>query len=246
MRLPKARFALIALILLLALPIRAFSAEPPEVSSQNVILIDADTGKTLYGKNENAKAYPASTTKIMVALIALENLELEEMVTTSATALNMLPPGYTNIGLKVDEQLSVRQLLYALMLPAAGDAANVLAERVSGSIDEFVKLMNKRALELGMTSTNFTNPIGVHDERHYSTASDLAILAREAMKNETFREIVATDLYIIPPTAQYPEERRLSNTNYLVSGRRTADMRRARSGHGGRRYDGLYRHDKSF
>lgn len=213
---------LILLILLSALPNCAHSAEPPEVSSQNVILIDADTGNKLFGKNEDVRAYPASTTKIMVALLALENLELDEMVTTSATALNMLPPGYTNIGLKEGEQLSVRQLLYALMLSSAGDAANALAERMSGSIDEFVKLMNRRALELGMTSTNFTNTSGVHDERHYSTAADLAILAREAMKNETFREIVATDLYIIPPTAQYTEERRLSNTNYLVSSRRTA------------------------
>lgn len=222
MRLSKARFVLILLILLSALPNCAHSAEPPEVSSQNVILIDADTGNKLFGKNEDVRAYPASTTKIMVALLALENLELDEMVTTSATALNMLPPGYTNIGLKEGEQLSVRQLLYALMLSSAGDAANALAERMSGSIDEFVKLMNRRALELGMTSTNFTNTSGVHDERHYSTAADLAILAREAMKNETFREIVATDLYIIPPTAQYTEERRLSNTNYLVSSRRTA------------------------
>lgn len=214
-------YIITAVVLFTAVNI-SYASEPPAVSTECVVLVDAQTGQVLYGKNENGRAYPASTTKIMVALLALENLELDETVTATASALSLLPPGHTNMGLKTGEQLSVRQLLYGLMLPSAGDAANVLGERISGSVDEFVKLMNRRALELGMTSTNFVNASGAHDEHHYTTALDLSILAREVMKNETFREIVKTDLYIIPPTAQYPDERRLSNTNHLVSNRRTS------------------------
>ena len=223
MKLFKIEAAVIALMIIFtAFQPFILAAEPPEVQSQNVILIDADTGRVLYGKNENDKAYPASTTKIMTALLALENLELDEVLTASSSAISLVPPGYTNIGIKPGEQLTVRQLLYALMLPSAGDAANVLAERISGSVDEFAKLMNRRAIELGMMTTNFTNPSGVHDDRHYTTAHDLAVLSAYAMKNETFREIVKTDLYIIPPTEYYTEERRLSNTNHLISSRRTS------------------------
>jgi D-alanyl-D-alanine carboxypeptidase (penicillin-binding protein 5/6) len=214
--------AAFVLILSMLCPLCVSASEPPTVQSESAILIDADTGRMLYGKNENNRAYPASTTKIMVALLALENLQLDETVTASASALSLLPSGHTNIGILAGESLSVRQLLYAMMLSSAGDAANVLAERISGSVDEFVKLMNQRALELGMTSTNYMNASGAHDEYHYTTAADMAILAREVMKNDAFREIVATDLYIIPATEQYPEERRLSNTNHLVSKRRTS------------------------
>lgn len=195
---------------------------PPETETAAMILVDADTGEMLYGKNETAKMYPASTTKIIVALLALENLQPDEMVTANNSALNLLPPGHTNIGIKNGEQLSVRQLLYALMLPSAGDAANVLGERISGSVDEFVKLMNKRASELGMKNTNYMNASGAHDDLHYTTAADMAILARCVMQNEMFREIVSTDVYIIDATEQYPEERRLLNTNHLVSKRRTS------------------------
>lgn len=188
----------------------------PEVHTQALVLVDSNTGEVLYGKNEKQQMYPASTTKIMVALLALENLELDTVVTATNSALSLLPSGHTNIGIKGGEQLTVRQLLYALMLPSAGDAANVLGERISGSVDEFVSLMNKRAIELGMKDTNYMNTSGAHDDRHYTTAYDMGILAREVMRNDVFREIVATDVYIIPPTEKYPEERRLSNSNKLL------------------------------
>ncbi len=204
------------LAVLVLLPTMAFADGAPVVYTEAMILMDASTGEVLYGKNERAQMYPASTTKVMVALLALENLELDTTVTATNSALSLLPPGHTNIGIKGGEQLTVRQLLYALMLPSAGDAANVLGERISGSVDEFVKLMNKRALELGMKDTNYMNTSGAHDDRHYTTAYDLAILSKEAMKNEVFREIVSTDVYIIPPTAKYTEERRLSNSNKLM------------------------------
>lgn len=211
------RIVALALVLIVLGQVNALAdSDAPEVYTEAVILINADTGEVLYGKNETKQMYPASTTKIMTALLALENLQLDEEVTATSSALSLLPPGHTNIGIKAGEQLTVRQLLYALMLPSAGDAANVLAEKISGSVDEFVKLMNKRALELGMKDTNYMNTSGTHDDRHYTTAYDMAILAREAMKNEAFREIVKTEVYIIPPTEQYTEERRLSNSNKLL------------------------------
>ncbi|MGM9550739.1 MAG: D-alanyl-D-alanine carboxypeptidase family protein [Clostridia bacterium] len=194
----------------------------PEVMAEAAILIDADTGEVLFAKNESQKMYPASTTKVMVALLALENLELDEIITANNSVLNLLPPGHTNIGIKNGEQLSVRQLLYGLLVSSAGDAANVLGERISGSVDEFIKLMNTRAMELGMANTNYVNASGAHDDLHYTTASDMAILAREAMKYDVFREIVKTDVYIIPATEQYTEDRRLLNTNHLVSKRKTS------------------------
>ena len=216
------RITALVVMMLMLLSLGISAAEPPATQAGAVVLINADNGDILYGKNENQKMFPASTTKIMVALLALENLELDEMVTATNSAISLLPPGHTNIGILNGETLSVRQLLYALMLPSAGDAANVLGERISGSVDEFVKLMNTRALELGMKNTNYMNASGAHDPLHYTTAADMAILARFVMGNETFREIVKTDVYIIPATEQYTEERRLLNTNHLVSKKRSA------------------------
>ncbi len=214
--------ALIVVIsMLLSLGV-AVAAEPPATQAGAVLLINADNGDVLYGKNEEQRMFPASTTKIMVALLALENLELDEEVTATSSAVSLLPPGHTNIGILSDETLTVRQLLYGLLLASAGDAANVLGERISGSVDEFVKLMNTRALELGMKNTNYMNASGAHDSLHYTTASDLAILALKVMENEIFREMVKTDVYIIPPTEQYTKERRLINTNLLISKKKTA------------------------
>ncbi len=211
----------IAVLMLLSLGVNAMD-EPPATQAGAVLLINADNGDILYGKNENERMFPASTTKIMVALLALENLELDEVITATNSALSLLPSGHTNIGLRNDEQLSVRNLLYGLMVSSAGDAANVLGEHISGSVDEFVKLMNTRALELGMKNTNYMNASGAHNPLHYTTASDMAILARTVMQNEVFREIVKTDVYIIPPTEKYTEERRLLNTNHLVSKKKSS------------------------
>ncbi|MBQ6795681.1 MAG: D-alanyl-D-alanine carboxypeptidase [Clostridia bacterium] len=211
----------VMVLMLLSLGVSVM-AEPPVTQAGAVLLINADNGDILYGKNENERMFPASTTKIMVALLALENLELDEMVTATASAVSLLPPGHTNIGILNEETLSVRNLLYGLLVSSAGDAANVLGERISGSVDEFIKLMNTRALELGMKNTNYMNASGAHNPLHYTTAADLAILARAAMQNETFREIVKTDVYIIPPTEKYTEERRLLNTNHLVSKKKSA------------------------
>ncbi len=206
----------------------AFAAPEKEVSkeekitkltaeSPHVILLDLKTGTVLYQKKAGEKVYPAALTNIMTALLVLENCNLEELVPASDTAISNIAAGDSKMGIIKDEKLSVRQLLYGMMLSSASDAANLLAEKTSGSIDDFVTLMNKRAEELGMKNTCFTNPTGEHDERHYTTAEDMAILARAAMQNETFAEIVKAKSYSIPATEKCHTARKITNRNHFVS-----------------------------
>ena len=185
--------------------------------SPHAILMDMKTGAVIYKKKANEKVYPAGLTNIMTALLVLENCNLEELVTASESALSNVAAGDSRMGIIKEERLSVRQLLYGMLLSSASDAANLLAEKTSGSIDGFVTLMNKRAKELGMGNTNFTNPTGEHDERHYTTASDMAILARTAMQNETFAEIVKSKSYSIPATEKSHTARKITNRNHFVS-----------------------------
>lgn len=190
----------------------AFSAESPYA-----IFMDVNTGRVMYEKNADEKVYPASTVKIMTAVLALEKCGLEERFEASQTALDAVPDGVTVMDIMPGESLTVRQLLYGAMLASAADATNVLAEAVSGTIGDFVSLMNDKAKELGMTNTNFSNTHGEHDDRTYTTVRDMAILARYAMGNPDFREIVKTDQYTVQPTEKYKEVRNLVNTNYMVS-----------------------------
>lgn len=185
--------------------------------SPHVILQDLKTGTVLYEKQSEQKVYPAGLTTIMTALIVIEKSNLEELVTANESALSNVASGDSKMGIVKEEKLSVRQLLYGMLLSSASDAANVLAENTSGSIEEFVNLMNSRAKELGMKNTNFTNPTGEHDERHYTTAKDMAVLTRTAMKNETFREIVKTQSYSIPATEKSRSARKITNRNHFVS-----------------------------
>lgn len=193
------------------------SEEVITAMSPHVLLMDMKTGMVLYSKNASEKVYPSTLTGIMTALLVLENCNLEELVEASESALSNVPTGDNKLGIIKGENLSVRQLLYAILLSSSSDATNLLAEKTSGSIDEFVKLMNARAKELGMENTNFTNPTGAHDERHYTTAEDMAILVRVAMENETFREIVKCQSYSIPATEQNPTARKVVNRNHFVS-----------------------------
>ncbi len=189
-----------------------FSAESPYV-----IFMDMNTGRVLYEKNADEKVYPASTVKIMTAILALENCNLEEKCTATATALDSVPDGVTVMDIMPGESLTVRQLLYGAMLASAADATNVLAEAVGGNIGDFVKMMNEKAVQLGMDGTNFSNTHGEHDDRTFTTVRDMAKLTRYAMENPDFREIVKTDQYTIQPTEKYKEVRNLINTNYMVS-----------------------------
>ena len=193
-------------------------ANVPELKSEAAILFETSTGNVLYQKNATEKLYPASTTKILTAIITIENCDLDEIATVSKNAVDLVPSGYSNGGLIAGEKMAIKDLLYALMLNSANEAANVLAEHVSGSIDEFTKLMNKKATEIGCTNSNFTNTNGMHDENHYTTAADLALIADYCMKNETFREIVSTYTYPLPSTNKYSKnDRIMKNTNQLLN-----------------------------
>lgn len=193
-------------------------ANAPELNSEAAILFETSTGNILYSKNASEKLYPASTTKILTAIIAIENCELDEIVTVSKNAVDSVPSGYSNAGLIAGEQLSIENLLYALMLNSANEAANVLAEHVSGSIDEFAILMNQKAEEIGCTNSHFTNANGMHNDEHYTTALDMALIANYCMKNDTFREIVSTTTYTLPSTNKYSKKDRImKNTNQLIN-----------------------------
>lgn len=192
------------------------AAEGPEIKSAAAILIDYKTGHTLFEKNADNKAYPASTTKIMTGILAIENLDPETVITASATAIDIDRDG-SNIGILLDEQLTADELIYALLVHSANDAANVLAETISGTIGDFVTLMNSKAIELGMTNTHFTNAHGYHDDNHYTTARDLSRLCAYAMKNEKFAAVVSTPNLDLPPTEKYPHVRHLSSNNMLIN-----------------------------
>lgn len=189
----------------------------PNIDSPSAILMDLNTGKILYEKNIDKKMYPASLTKVMTAIITLENCDLNEVATVSYDAVMTLSSGYVTANLQIGEELTIEQLLYVLMVGSANDSAIVLAEHISGSVEEFSKLMNDKAKELGCTSTNFVNPNGAHDENHYSTARDLALISKYCMQNETFRTIVSTTSYKLPITNKYEKEDRLfTTTNALL------------------------------
>lgn len=205
------------LVFQLAVPVFAENDQKqPDVKAAAAILVDQGSGRVLFEKDADAKHYPASTTKIMTALLAIESLSTADSVTASRTAVDVDRDG-SNMGILEGEILTVEQLLYGLMVHSANDAANVLAETVSGSIESFVEKMNARAAEIGMSGTHFANPHGYHDDNHYTTARDLSLLAGIAMQNELFAKIVATPVYEIPPTEKYKETRHLSNNNSLIN-----------------------------
>ncbi len=185
--------------------------------SPHCILMEASTGKIIYEKDSHAKVPPASTTKIMTAILTLENCSLTETATVSHNAIYSVPLTYTHAYLVEGEILTIEQLLHILLIPSANDAANVLAEHIAGSVESFATMMNTKALELGMQDTNFVNPNGVQNENHYSSAYDLALLGRYAMQNEIFRKIVTTKEYTLPATNKYPTaDRYFSTTNELI------------------------------
>lgn len=189
----------------------------PNINAEGAISVELSTGKIVYEKNAHQKMFPASTTKVMTALLVLENCNLDEKAKVSYESIQAVPEGYSNANLQVGEEMSVKDLLYALMLPSANEAANVLAEHVAGSVESFSTMMNTRAEELGCETTNFVNPNGIHNDNHYSSAYDLYLIAKEAMKNETFRKIVSTTKYTLPATEIYPNnDRTYTNTNKLI------------------------------
>ncbi len=193
-----------------------FAINGEQLYAESAILIETRTGKVLFEKNIDQKMYPASTTKIMTAILAIENCELDDKVVVNYNAISSIPSGYATAELITDEELTVKQLLEVLLVHSANDAANVLGMHVGGSLDSFVAMMNSKAQELGCNNTNFTNTYGLHDDNHYTTARDLAIIARYCMKNKEFRHFVSQPNCQISPTNKHAA-RSFVNTNDLVN-----------------------------
>ncbi|MGI5899176.1 MAG: D-alanyl-D-alanine carboxypeptidase family protein [Christensenellales bacterium] len=181
--------------------------------AQAAVLIDGKTGRVLFSKDMDKKMYPASTTKIMTALLALENTSLGSLTTCS---LNSTRSEASWIPVKYKEQYTIEQLLHALMLKSANDAAIVLAEEVAGSVETFAQMMNAKAVRLGAENTNFVNPNGLPDTNHYSTARDLSLIAMEAMKNSTFRKIITTLSYTLPANDLRDTDVTVKNNNAFL------------------------------
>ena len=192
---------------------------PPELTldAGAAILMDADTGEVLFRQNDQTSMYPASTTKIMTCYLALEHLDPDSQVTIPEGVDEGIDDGASTANLKPGEVLTVYQLLECLMVSSANEAANAVAILVSGSVSDFVALMNQTAQDLGCQNTQFVNPNGLHDEAHYTTASDLSLIAKAAMENDTFRRLCSTVRTTIPAT-NLSEARSLSTTNYLLPG----------------------------
>ena len=186
---------------------------PPEITAETAILIDAKTGQILYEKNKDALREPASTTKVMTCLLVLEHLPLDKVITIDAISPFT---GGSRIFVIEGEELTVEQLLYALMLESANDAAVALAIAISGSVEAFCDLMNQRARELGAKNSSYKNPSGLHSAGHFASAYDLAVVAQHAMQNRKFRQIVSTVQYTIPATNKQPERPYIHNTNRML------------------------------
>lgn len=188
-------------------------AKPPALAAQGAVLMDAETGQILLERNARVRYYPASTTKILTALVAIERGGLDDRATISPTAWDVEG---TTAFIEVGERLTLQQLLYGLMLPSGNDAAVAIAELIAGDVGKFAELMNEKARALGALDSHFVNPHGLHDPEHYTSARDLALIARYAMRNPVFRTIVATQEYTLPAARPGLQPRKFYNHNRLL------------------------------
>lgn len=186
------------------------------VVAESAIVMEQETGTILYSKNMDEEHFPASITKIMTALIVLENCDLDETVKFSADAVYGTELGSSSIARDVDEEMTVEQTLYGMMLESANECAYALGEHVAGDIPSFVKMMNDKAKELGCTHTHFNNTNGLPDDTHYTSAHDMALIARAAYSIPKFAEIVGTKNYSIPPTNKHPDPTPLNNHHQML------------------------------
>ncbi|HOO26984.1 MAG TPA: D-alanyl-D-alanine carboxypeptidase family protein, partial [Lachnospiraceae bacterium] len=196
--------------------------EGPLLGAESAILMDADTGVVLYEKNVHEQLYPASTTKLLTALLAIENSSMDDIVTFSHDAIFNIDQDSSRIGIDVGEQLTMEQCLYGLLLGSANEVAYAIAEHVGGDMETFIDMMNARAVSLGCTDTHFANANGLPESDHYTSAYDLALIARACFQNETLAKISGTSHYTIPPTNIQSEERCLENHHQMLSGEKYA------------------------
>lgn len=197
----------------------------PAISAYSAILIDADTGAVLYDKNSHVEMYPASTTKLMTCLLAMEKKgsNLNDQVSFSWDAVMTVPSDSSNMGMDAGESMTLEECLYGILVVSANEVANAVAEYVSGDIDSFVDLMNERAKELGCENTHFNNPHGYTDSDHYTSAYDLSLIAREFFKNELLAKISRTPKYHWYATDTQPDDMILGSTNYFMKGLKTCE-----------------------
>lgn len=195
------------------LSLEVFNGEEPEINARSAIVMDFDSGRVLFGKNAGIKRPMASTTKVMTAIIALENCDLNEVVTVSRNAA--LVQGST-INLSTGEKLTMKELMYGLLLRSGNDAAIAIAEHIGGSVDGFAQMMNNKARDIGAYNTHFITPHGLDEAGHYSTAYDMALITRYALKIPVFNEIVKTQSIQVG-------KRMMNNTNEMLWGYEGAD-----------------------
>lgn len=205
-------FAICILTIIKIPPVYAIE-EKPEIIGPTGIVMDFTTGQVLYDKNMNQRMYPASTTKTLTAIIAIEKGHLNDIVTANDDVTKV---DGNSMYLKPGEKLTLEQLLYAMLLESDNDAAIDVADYIGGNIKNFAVMMNDKAKEIGAKNSHFVNPNGLPNKDHYSTPYDMALIARYAMKNNEFRKIVSTIHYQIPPTNMYNKTRDLWISNRLI------------------------------
>jgi len=191
----------------------------PCIGAESAILMEATTGTILYAKNIDEQLYPASTTKILTCLIAAEQAEMNEVVTFSNDAVFSIERGSSNMGMDVGEQITMEQALYGVLVGSANESANAVAEHIAGTVDSFSKLMNQKAKELGCKNSNFVNPNGLYNDNHYTTAYDLATIARQFFSNDLLCKMSSTSTYEISPTPSQPDDIIIHSKNKLLPDR---------------------------
>ncbi len=228
----KCMTVLMAALVLLSLGVRVLAAErsdvdrviasippdwpeAPEINARAAILMDADSGEILYALNATESMFPASTTKLMNALLVLENASLEDVVTFSSRAV-AIPAGSSHAGMRRGEKMLLRECLYALLLPSANEVANALAEHVAGDQASFVARMNERGKQLGLVNSNFINTNGLHAEGHYTCAYDLALVMKALIENNTFVEISSAQSFVHHSDDLLPKDIPMTNTNMMI------------------------------
>lgn len=195
--------------------LKAFAA-PPEITAETAVLIDAETGQVIYDKEMHKQMFPASITKIMTTILAVEELELDEKLTVSQEAVDAVSRNASHIALTMGEELTVKEAVYAALLASANDACNVLAEAVSGDMTSFAKLMTEKAREFGALGTNFTNSNGLKDDNHYTTAYDMAMITKYALNNKVWRDMFGERRYEMAPTNKQNEVRYLNKQHVMI------------------------------
>ena len=190
-------------------------ADAPEINAKAAIVMDVDTGEILYEKAAHQAMYPASITKVLTCLLAVENGNVNDVITVSGSAMNQVESGSSSIGLQAGEQLTLRDALYGMMLNSGNECALAIAEYISGSTEAFADLMNETARGLGCTDSHFVNPNGLHDPDHYTSCYDMALIGQKAYQYPEFKKLISSQSYTIPET-NMNEERPLWQENRLI------------------------------